>query len=395
MRTARVSRRGATRWLARLHPWIYRSDVVQPPGSEADAGVVRVVDERDAVVGMALWSPASTISLRMLTTDEQSIDEGFWRDRIAQAIAYRARLAPDADAFRLVHAEADGLPGLIVDRYGDVLVAQFLSAGIERLRDVIVAALRAQLEPRGILARDDVPIRSHERLGGGIAVLYGEVPDGVEVREAGIRSIAAVRSGQKTGAFLDQRENRVRAGQLASGRALDCFSYHGSFALHMAGRATHVTAVESSADALARACDNARLNGIGNIEFLEGNVFDVLRAFAKTGENFDIIVLDPPAFAKRKDSVSAAARGYKEINLRALQLLAPGGYLCTFSCSYHVSHDRFRTILADAAADARRPVRWIEARTQSPDHPAVLQIPESDYLKGAILQAAGGTTPNP
>jgi len=338
-------------------------------------------------VGMALWNPASTIALRMLTHAEQPIDGGFWRSRLERAVADRQQLAPDATAYRVVHAEADGLPALIVDRYADILVAQFLSAGMERYRNDITDALRDIVVPRGILARDDVPIRSHEKLGGGVHTLYGEVPAEIEVSEAGVRWIAAVRTGQKTGAFLDQRENRVRAGQLARGSALDCFSYHGSFALHLARRAERVIALDSSADALARARDNARLNNFGHIEFVEANAFDALREREAAGETFDIIVLDPPAFARRKDAVPAAIRGYKEINLRAMRLLAPGGWLCTFSCSYHMGHDRFRAMLEAAAADAGRPLRWVESRSQSADHPTLLQIPESGYLKGAILQA--------
>jgi 23S rRNA (cytosine1962-C5)-methyltransferase len=372
--TAIVSARGATRWTQRQHPWIYRSDVLEAPDI---AGAVRVVDDRGTTVGMALASPVSTIALRMLTHGERPIDHTFWIERIAGAAAYRSTLHIDATAFRLVHAEADSLPGLIVDRYDDILVVQFLSAGIERYRADIVAALEEHLRPAGILARDDVPIRRHENLAGGVHLLAGKVPDEMAYVEAGLRMRTVLREGQK----------RVLAGQLARGRALDCFTYHGSFALHLARSATHVTAVDSSALAIERAIGNARLNELTNLDFVEANAFDLLRAMDAAKERFDIIVLDPPAFAKSKDAVNTALRGYKEINLRAMRLLAAGGCLCTFSCSYHVGRARFEAMIQDAAADAGRPMRWLERRGQAADHPDVIQIPESGYLKGAILQA--------
>jgi 23S rRNA (cytosine1962-C5)-methyltransferase len=384
MNTVSVRLRGAQRWTQRQHPWIYRSDVIEGAGT---AGVVHVVDERGADVGMALFSPVSTIALRMLTHGQAKIDPGFWAERIMRAADYRAGLGLEGNAYRIVHAEADGLPSLVVDRYGEALVVQFLSAGIEAYRKVIAAALSDVLRPTGILARDDVPVRRHEQLPGGVALLVGSVPEEIEIAEAGIRFQAALREGQKTGAFLDQRENRARVGQLSRGRTLDCFSYHGWFALHMARNAAHVVAVDSSADALERARRNAELNGFENVEFLEANVFDLLRSMEHANDRFDVIVLDPPAFAKNRDSIPAALRGYKEINLRAMRLLAAGGHLCTFSCSYHIGRDRFEAMLADAAGDAGRPLRWIERRGQSVDHPDIIQIPESGYLKGAILQA--------
>lgn len=384
---ARVSARGASRWTARLHPWIYRSDVLDPPGAEP--GAVDVVDPGGQPIGSALWSPVSTISLRMLTHEPRAIDGAFWRERIARARELRDSIRPDADAYRIVHAEADGLPSLVVDRYADWLVVQFLSAGVERYREMIRDALVAELEPRGIVARDDVPIRRHEKLDDGSAIIHGEVPEIVEVREGDVRYLVAPLAGQKTGAFLDQRENRARAGTLARGSALDLFSYHGSFALHLARNGADVTAVDSSAEALERARDNARLNRLEDrIECVEANVFDLLRDLEHESRRFDVVVLDPPAFAKRRDNLKAALRGYKEINLRAMRVLAPGGHLLTFSCSYHVGRDHFREMLESAAADAGRPMRWIETRGQAADHPEILQIPESGYLKGAILQAA-------
>ncbi|HEU5208600.1 MAG TPA: class I SAM-dependent rRNA methyltransferase [Longimicrobiales bacterium] len=398
--TARVNRRGAARWRERQHPWIYRSDVIEPP--RAEAGHVLVIDERNAPIGMALWSPTSTISLRMLTHHERAIDEAFWHERIGAAVAYREELAPRANAYRLVHGEGDGLPSLVVDRYDEWLVVQLLSAGLERHRDAIVAALRELTGATGILARNDVPVRDHERLPRSIELLHGTVPEEVEVRENDVAYLAAPWTGQKTGAFLDQRENRARAGELARGRALDCFSYHGSFALHVATNADEVTAVDSSVDALQRARENAVRNGFaiaedngiespgtrgGRMRFVEANVFDFLRTQEAAREAYDTIVLDPPAFAKRKDAVERALRGYKEINLRAMRLLSPGGRLLTFTCSHHVSEPAFRSMLEAAAADAGRPMRWIEARGQAADHPVIVQVPESSYLKGAVLQA--------
>ncbi|HEX6133231.1 MAG TPA: class I SAM-dependent rRNA methyltransferase [Longimicrobiales bacterium] len=382
-----MNRRGAARWRDAGHPWIYRSDVVVAP--QAGPGAVRVVDESRAQVGTALWSPSSQIALRFLDRGDVEPDGCFWHDRVAAAVAYRGSIAPQATAYRLVHAEADGLPSLIVDRYGEHLVVQLLSAGLEAYREPIIAALLETCAPSGILARNDVPVRRIERLSQDVELLHGRVPEELEVREGGVRYLVAPWSGQKTGAFLDQRENRVRAGALARGRALDCFSYHGSFALHVATSADHVTAVDSSADALARAARNAALNADGaRIDAVEANVFDFLRAQDDAGERYDTIVLDPPAFAKRKDALEPALRGYKELNLRALRILNPGGILCTFSCSYHLGTWLFRDMLESAAADTGRPVRWIESRGQALDHPEILQIPESSYLKGAILQVA-------
>jgi 23S rRNA (cytosine1962-C5)-methyltransferase len=397
---ARVSKRGAARWVVAQHPWIYRSDVTERPAS--DAGVVRVVDTRGRDIGMALWSPASEIALRMLTRDAAVVDAGFWAERVVAARAYRDVGLPGAAAARIIHGEADGMPSLIVDRYGEQLVVQLLSAGLEACRAEVLDALRAVLAPAGVLARHDVAVRAREGLARDVELLHGEVPDLIEVREGAVSYLAAPREGQKTGAFLDQRLNRMRAGELARGRVLDCFSYHGSFALHLAVRADETWAVDMSATALARARANAELNGFAPTErgdvlrhtarsarlrLVEANAFDLLRELDAAGERFDVIVLDPPAFAKRKSALPAALRGYKELNLRALKLLNEGGHLCTFSCSFHVRAPLFRRMLEEAAADARRPVRWREWRGASPDHPEIMQIPETGYLKGAILEA--------
>jgi 23S rRNA (cytosine1962-C5)-methyltransferase len=334
---------------------------------------------------MALWSPTSEISLRMLTRAARRIDATFWSERVAAAAA--RRVGVDASAWRAVHGEADGLPSLVVDVLGDCLVVQLLSAGLEAHRSSILEALVERFSPRGVLARNDVAVREHEALPVEVELLWGDVPEGVEVTEGGVRYVAAPWAGQKTGAFLDQRENRLLAGELARGRVLDAFCFQGSFGLHMAAKAERVVALDSSADALARARENAALNGRTNIETREGNAFDVLRAEAAAGSSYDVVVLDPPAFAKHRSSVRGALRGYKEINLRAMRLLAPGGDLLTFSCSYHIGEDAFGAMLVDAAADSGRPIRRMRTLGQAADHPVVLQIPETGYLKGAWLRA--------
>jgi 23S rRNA (cytosine1962-C5)-methyltransferase len=385
MDEARVNHRAVARW-QRGHPWIFRSDILEVPG--AAAGPVVVVSERRRFLGIGLWSPRSQIALRMLTAAEEPIDTRFWLERVRAAESYRAQQTIDATAYRLVHGEADRLPSLIVDRYGDVLVVQLLSAGLEACRESIREALLEVFRPAGILARNDVAVRRSEGLTESLELLHGRVPEEVEVAESTVRYLVSPWTGQKTGAFLDQRENRMRAGELARGRALDCFSYHGSFALHLARRAQEVVALDSSGPALQRAQLNAQLNGLGNVRLVEANVFDYLREHERAGTRFSTIVLDPPAFAKRRTSLEPAMRAYKEVNLRAMRMLEPDGYLVTFSCSHHMSPALFHEMLESAAADARRPLRLIERRGQALDHPEILQIAESAYLKGAILQAS-------
>jgi 23S rRNA (cytosine1962-C5)-methyltransferase len=383
--TATVSAGGARRWDAG-HPWIFRSDVRSPPRSAA--GPVAVHDQRGKPIGWALWSPTSEISLRLLDREPQArIDAAWWRERIVQAASRREPLRSATDAYRVIHAEGDGCPSLIADRYGDYVVLQLLSAGLEACRAEIVAGIYAALTPAGVLARNDPPVRAREGLPRTVEELAGVVPREVEVTEHGIRYLAAPHEGQKTGAFLDQRENRLRIGALARGDALDCFSYHGSFALHLARRATRVTALDSSAAALERARANAALNGFDNLRFVEGDAFEWLRERDRGGERFDTIVVDPPAFAKSRASVPAAVRGYKEINLRAMRLLRPGGLLFSSSCSYHLTRPRFLEMLQAAAADAGRRFALRELSGQPLDHPEILTIPESGYLKGAIIEA--------
>jgi 23S rRNA (cytosine1962-C5)-methyltransferase len=380
-----VSAKGARRWDLG-HPWIYRSDVVRRPGTAADAVVVQ--DERGRELGCALWSPSSEISLRFLDRDAQaSLDAPWWRERIGRATARRESLGTAATAHRLVHGEADACPSLICDRYDRWLVVQLMSAGLERFRAEIVDALTSLTEPLGILARNDVPLRAKEGLATTVELLAGDVPREIEVVEHGIRYLAAPWTGQKTGAFLDQRENRVAAGDRARGKALDCFSYHGSFALHLARRADHVTALDVSRDALQRAERNAALNNLTNLEFIEGNAFEFLKAEQRARARYDTIVLDPPAFAKTRASLPSAVRGYKEINLRAMRLLTRGGLLFTASCSFHLTMPHFLEMLRSAAADSGRRLAIRELHGQPMDHPEVLSIPETGYLKSALVEA--------
>lgn len=377
--------RGAQRF-ARGHPWIFRSDVLVAP--TVAAGVVQVRTPEGRPLGPALWSPASEISLRRLDTDPgRVIDAAWWHERIGVAIARRADIGAHASALRLVHGEGDGLPSLVVDRYDQWLVVQLLSAGLEAHRTSIVEALLAHTEAAGILARHDVAVREREGLPREVALLHGTVPDTIRVHEHGVAFLAAPWDGQKTGAFLDQRENRALVGRLARGRALDCFAYHGSFALHLAQRATEVVALDVSAPALARAAENAALNGLTNVRPEVGDAFDVLRAWQRAGERFDTIVVDPPAFAKSRANVEAALRGYKDINLRAMRLLAPGGLLFSASCSHHVGLGLFLEMLREAAADSGRRLAVRQVTGHAADHPDVLTIPETSYLKGVLLEA--------
>jgi 23S rRNA (cytosine1962-C5)-methyltransferase len=385
MLSAIVSAKGAHRWDAG-HPWIYRSDVLTRPAG--DAGAVRVTDQRGKPLGVALWSPRSEISLRLIDHDaDAQLDEAWWHRTLVAAIGRRADIGDDANAYRLVHGEGDGIPSLVVDRYDRWLVVQLMSAGLERFRGEIVRALRDILQPEGILARNDVSLRVKEGLDTNVELLDGTVPDEIEVREHGVRYLAAPWRGQKTGAFLDQRENRALVGRVARGRALDCFSYHGSFALHLAQRADQVTALDSSAHALSRAEENFRRNGLSNGTFVEANAFEYLKARDRERARFETIVLDPPAFAKTKPALAAALRGYKEINLRAMRLLAPGGLLFTASCSYHLTKPLFLEMLEAAAADSGRRIILRELRGQPLDHPEVLTIPETGYIKGALVEA--------
>jgi 23S rRNA (cytosine1962-C5)-methyltransferase len=384
-RTVIVSARGAARW-ARGHPWIYRTDLYAEPRDAP--GIVTATDRRGRRLGQALYSPRSEIRLRLLTRGAEPVDAGWWAERIAAAATRRAAITDTA--YRVVHAEADGLPSLVVDRYGPYVVAQLLSAGLERARDDVLAGVTSALNPQAVLLRNDAAIRRHEGLPLEVVPAVGVVPDAVDVVESGVRYLAAPQTGQKTGAFLDQRENRalVERHTAAGGRALDLFTYQGSFALHLARRAATVVAVDSSAQALARGRENAALNGLGNVSWREANAFDFLRELERRAETFDTIVLDPPAFAKSRSSLPRALAGYKEINLRAMRLLAPAGILFTCSCSYHVPRAAFADMLAAAAGDSGRRLQLVEWAGAAHDHPELLNVPETGYLKGALLRAA-------
>ena len=377
-----ISPRGEDRLKAN-HPWIYRGDVTDARAAAGDIVVVR--SARGRVLGQALYSDRSQITIRMLTHGEHVADLALLRGRLEAAIGFRDSLTINATAFRLVHGEADLLPSLIVDRYGEYLVVQALSQGMDALSVPIVNWLNDLLHPRGILARNDPRVRDLEGLERRVDVLSGEVPPLVRVHELGVEYDVDVWRGQKTGLFLDQRENRDAAAAYARGRALDCFSYNGGFALALASRTRETLAFDISEEAVARLRQNAERNGVA-VDARVGNVFDELRGLDRTGERFDTIVLDPPAFAKSKSAVEKAVTGYKEINLRALKLLNPGGTLVTCSCSYHVNEAAFADILHSAAADAQVHVSVVEKRMQGRDHPVLLGVPETHYLKCFILR---------
>jgi 23S rRNA (cytosine1962-C5)-methyltransferase len=386
MSVVTITQRGEER-IRSGHPWIYKSDVAKTEASGGDT--VRVIGTRGRDIGSALYSDRSEIALRFLTRGVEPADLTLWRSRLSQAIRFRDALSIDATAYRLVHGEADLLPSLIVDRYGDYLVVQALSQGVDRLVPELTQLLVDLVHPVGILARNDPRVRLLEGLEQRVDVLHGAVPDQIEIREGQVTYLVDPYRGQKTGLFLDQRENRAAAAGYARGRLLDAFSYNGGFALALAPRCDEVLAIDISDDAVERIRLNAHRNSLANVHARAMNVFDELRELERRGERFDTIVLDPPAFAKNKASVRKALSGYKEINLRALKLLAPGGFLVTCSCSYNVSEGEFADVLASAAVDARADVAVVEKRMQARDHPVLMTVPETYYLKCFILRKLG------
>jgi len=383
MSTVSISAKGEAR-IASGHPWVYRSDVTQVAAGRGQ--IVQVTSRRKAPLGYAFYSDRSEIALRMLTRASAAPAPQVFRDRIDAAIAYRESLGIDATAYRLVHGEADRLPGLVVDRYGDYLVLQALVQATDALLPELTRVLVDRLQPAGILARNDPRVRLLEGLEQRVDVLHGVVPEVIEVREGRASYAVDPYKGQKTGLFLDQRENRVAAAAYAHGRALDAFSYNGGFAMALSPRCDDVIAIDISEDAVARIVANVARNGLGNIRAHAMNVFDELRELERRGERFDTIVLDPPAFAKNKGAVPKALSGYKEINLRALKLLNPGGILVTCSCSYNVSEGMFADVIASAAADARADVVVVEKRMQGRDHPVLVTVPETYYLKCFVVR---------
>jgi 23S rRNA (cytosine1962-C5)-methyltransferase len=379
-----ISPRGAER-LHSGHVWVYRSDVRSAEAAGGD--VVRVNDERGRFVGRAFYSDRSQIALRFVTREDVPVDHAFFAGRIRAAATYREHVVANSEVCRLVYGEADQFPSLVVDRYADYLAIQTLSQATERLRGEIVEILQEMFSPRGIVERNDPKVRLLEGLDQRVSLLAGEAPPDLVASENGVRFHFDLFKGQKTGGFLDQRENRSAAAHYATGQALDCFTYNGGFALNLAARCEQVEAVDLSPAAVEAGRRNQQLNSISNVTFREANAFDVLKQYDEAGRQFDMIVLDPPAFAKNRASVPAARRGYKEINLRSLKLLRPGGYLLTCSCSHHIPEYLFIEIVAEAANDAHRSVRVVERRTQSRDHPILLTVPETHYIKCLILQA--------
>jgi 23S rRNA (cytosine1962-C5)-methyltransferase len=380
-----INRRGAERARAG-HLWIYRSDV-RDAGAVTGGMIVSVRDEqRKAFVGKALYSDRSEIALRLLTRRNETIDRAWWKRRLRESVERRNGLEREADAYRLVYSEGDLLSALIVDKYKDVLVMQTLAQGTDALKEMFTELLVEEVRPRAIIERNDVRVRELEGLEIKAGVLYGDPPDELEVVQHGVRFRVSPLGGQKTGAFLDQRENHEVARSFAKGRALDCFTFNGGFALSIAGACESVLGLDVSKEAVAAAERNAELNGFDNVEFRETNVFDALREMEARGERFDTIVLDPPAFAKNRGSIAAAARGYKEINLRALKLLNANGVLITCTCSYHVSESMFLDCLAAASSDARRRMQIIERRAQARDHPILVGVPETYYLKCIVAR---------
>jgi 23S rRNA (cytosine1962-C5)-methyltransferase len=385
MTEVEVNRKAAAR-VASGHPWIYASDVVAHRDA-APGAVVRVVDPARKLLGIAHYSSTSQITLRLLAPRAEVVDAAFFRARLERAASFRRAVVRDTTAYRLVHGEADLLPALVVDRYQDHLVLQTLDQGMDAAKAEIVEALGSLFSPAGIVERNDAPVRARENLPATVGVLAGQVPEEVEFETNGLRLAARLLSGQKTGIFLDQRENYLAARRFArGGAALDCFTYTGGFALHLAAASTSIEAVDTSAEALDMARANAARNAIANVDFRQADVFELLTQYSAARRKFALVVLDPPAFAKSRAHVERAARGYKDINLRALRLLERDGVLITCSCSHHLSEAQFLEILAQAALDAGRQLRVLDRRTQALDHPILLTVPETHYLKCLIVQ---------
>jgi len=384
MATVKISNRGAQR-IRRGHLWVYRSDLRDPQEAEAGA-IVDAIDEAANFVGRAFYSDSSEIALRFLTTRDEPIDRDWWRTRLRNCAQRRAQIANETNAYRLVYSEADLLSSIIIDVYDGHFILQTLSQGSDRIQTELVELLVEEFGPKSITELNDARVRQLEALELRAATIYGEAPQEIEVNQQGIRFLVSPHTGQKTGAFLDQRENYLAARRVAHGRALDCFTFNGGFALHLAKVCDTLLGIDISQEAVAAARRNREMNQLTNATFEVANVFDALREMAASGERFDTIVLDPPAFTKSRATMKSGARGYKEINLRAMKLLNPGGILITCTCSYHISEAMFLDIISDAATDARRRLQIIERRGQSSDHPVLLGVPETHYLKCVIAR---------
>ena len=372
------------------HPWVFSNEIAVIKGERESGVAAELFDTGGALIGCGYYNPHSLIAVRLLTRQREDIDTiEFYEQRLRAALGHRRTLYPSLATFRAVYGESDFLPGLVVDKYGDYLSVQFLSAGVEQRRDLLLDALQRVFEPRGIIARNDVPVRALEGLEERVEILRGDIPDLVEMEENGLRFQVDLRSGQKTGGFLDQKQNHLLLKEICPGKnVLDCFCYSGSWALH-AGffGAASVLGIDISARAVAQAASNAELNGLsGRVRFEECDAFDRLRSLKFEGQRFGVVVMDPPAFVKSRKNIAEATKGYLTVNRRALELLEPGGYLVTCSCSFHMGREAFREVLASAARQAHREVRLVSVHSQAPDHPVLLSFPESEYLKCMVLQ---------
>lgn len=380
-----ITRKGQQR-LEEGHLWIYKSDIVIKGKEPAPGSIVKVLSPKNQALGQAFYSSKSQISLRMLTRGEQKIDRNFWASRFQLAAELRKQVVNEAEAYRLIHGEADLIPSLVIDRYQNYFVIQTLSQGTDSLRQTWIDLLKDLFKAEIIVERNDVKVRQLEGLAEQSGMLLGNLPEELIITQNGIKFNVDLLKGQKTGLFLDQRENHATTARYAKGRALDCFTFNGGFALNMAKLAESVLGVDISDTAIAQAKHNAQLNQLKNVEFQVANIFDLLKTLDEQKQQFDTIVLDPPAFAKNRSAVDAATRGYKEINLRAMKLVKPGGILISCTCSYNISEELFLGILQSAAADTGRNLQLLEKRTQSRDHPVLLAVPETYYLKCMILR---------
>lgn len=384
-------RKNEERRIRNGHPWVFSNEIASIDGPREAGATAELLDAGGCLIGVGHYNPHSLIAFRLLSRQREEIDSvTFFEKRIRAALAHRQALYPDLQTFRAVYGESDHLPGLVVDKYEDCLSIQLLSAGMEHRRPLIVAALQTVFAPQGIIARNDVAVRGLEGLPETVELLAGAIPEQLEIRENGLRFRVNLREGQKTGGFLDQKENHLLLQKICrEQRVLDCFCYSGGWAIH-AGHfgAASVLGLDISARAVAQAAENAALNGLGGrVHFEECDAFERLRTLKQEGQRFGVVVMDPPAFVKSRKNIAEATKGYLTVNRRAMELLEPGGYLITCSCSFHMGRDQFREMLVQASRQARREVRLVATCAQSPDHPVLLSFPESEYLKCFVLQA--------